>query len=81
MRGELSDVWSESWREIWLPLMDREDVPEDVYCELYDEFRGAARRLSPEEAAALALDDAIQLREAFDDALAIAGIAVDLARR
>jgi hypothetical protein len=64
-----------------LPLIDREEVPKDIFCELYDEFGRASRKLSPEEAAALAIDDAIQLREAFDDALAIAGIDVDLARR
>ena len=64
-----------------MPLIDREEVPEDIFCELYDEFGRAARKLSPEEAAALAMDDAVQLREAFDDALAIAGIDVDLARR
>jgi hypothetical protein len=81
MRGEFIDVWSESWREIWLPLIDQEEVPEDIFCELYDQFGSAARQPSPEEAAALAINDAVQLREAFDDALAIAHIDVDLARR
>ena len=27
MRGEFIGVWSETWREIWLPLGDHEDVP------------------------------------------------------
>jgi hypothetical protein len=35
MRGELIGVLSETWREIWLPLIDHEGVPEDIFCELY----------------------------------------------
>ena len=35
MRGEFIGVWSETWREIWLPLIDHEGVPEDIFCELY----------------------------------------------
>jgi hypothetical protein len=34
MRGEFIGVWSEPWREIRLPLIDHEDVPEDIFCEL-----------------------------------------------
>lgn len=34
MRGEFIGVWSESWREIWLPLIDHEGVPEDILCAL-----------------------------------------------
>lgn len=34
MRGEFIGVWSESWREIWLPLTGRDGVPEDFFCEL-----------------------------------------------
>ena len=32
MRGEFLGVWSETWRGIWLPLIDYEDVPEDIFC-------------------------------------------------
>jgi hypothetical protein len=35
MRGEFIGVWSETWRTIWLPLIDHEGVPEDIFCELY----------------------------------------------
>ena len=43
MRGELIGVWAETWREIWLPLIERpladddddEGLPEDIFCELY----------------------------------------------
>jgi hypothetical protein len=30
MRGEFMGVWPDAWREIWLPLIDNEDVPEDT---------------------------------------------------
>lgn len=26
MRGEFIGVWSETWREIWLPLVDHADT-------------------------------------------------------
>lgn len=38
MRGELIGVWSEAWREIWLPLIEQPDVPKDIFCELYREL-------------------------------------------
>ena len=41
MRGEFIGVWSETWREIWLPLIDHEDVAEDIFCELYRELARA----------------------------------------
>lgn len=41
MRGEIVGVWSETWREIWLPLIDHEGVPEDIFCELYRELAKA----------------------------------------
>ena len=50
MRGELIGVWSETWREIWLPLIeqplaeDDEGLPEDIFCELY---RALEPALSP----------------------------------
>ena len=37
MRGEFIGVWSETWREIWLPLIDHEGVPEDIFCERFGE--------------------------------------------
>lgn len=37
-------MWSDSWPEIWLPLVDDEEVPEDIFCELY---RDLAQALSP----------------------------------
>lgn len=81
MRGEFFCVWSETWREIWLPLIDQENVPDDIFCELYRELVAALKGPSADDAEALAINDAIQLREAFDRALVIAAIEVDLARR
>lgn len=71
MRGEFIAVWSETWREIWQPLIERplgdedEGVPEDVFCELY---RALAPALSPApslEAIADVIDNPIQSRAAF----------------
>ncbi len=50
MNGEFIDVWSELWREIWLPLIDEplgenaEGVPEDIFCELYRVLAGDPKR-------------------------------------
>ena len=49
MRGEFLGVWSETWREIWLPLVEQplgetdEGVPEDVLCDLYRELAKALK--------------------------------------
>ncbi len=71
MRGEFIGVWSETWREIWQPLIDQtlgdegDGVPEDVFCELY---RALAPSLSPQpslEAVADIIDNPTQSLEAF----------------
>jgi hypothetical protein len=79
MRGEFNSVWSETWREIWLPLVDHEDVPEDIFCELYRELAPVLRDLVSEDALAVPINDAIQLREAFERAIVLAGIDIALA--
>lgn len=72
MRGEFVGVWSETWREIWLPLIDQplgedgEAAPEDIFCELY---RALAPSLSPRpsvEDLADIIDNPTQSREAFE---------------
>lgn len=66
MRGEFIGVWSDTWREIWLPLIDDGDAPEDIFCELYREVSPAlAARPSVEDLADI-IDDPIQSREAFE---------------
>lgn len=43
MRGEFLGVWSETWREIWQPLIEHDGVPEDIFCELYRELAQALK--------------------------------------
>ena len=74
MRGEFIAVWAETWREIWTPLFDQEGVPADIFSELYRELAVALKAPSAEDAVALVINDAIQLREAFERALVLAGI-------
>ena len=72
MRGELIGVWAETWREIWLPLIeqplaeDDEGLREDIFCDLY---RALAPALSPRpsvESLAEIIDNPEQSREAFE---------------
>lgn len=66
MRGEFIGVWSETWREIWLPLIDQEEVPEDIFCELYRELVPALKIRPSVEDLADIIDDPTQSREAFE---------------
>jgi hypothetical protein len=65
MRGEFIGVWSETWREIWLPLIDHDGVPEDIFCELYRELARALKDKPSVEALADIIDNPVQSREAF----------------
>jgi len=66
MRGEFIGVWSETWREIWAPLIDLENVPADIFCELYREL-AHARKVQPSvEDLADIVDNPVQSREAFE---------------
>lgn len=66
MRGELIGVWSETWREIWLPLIDHVGVPEDIFCELYRELAPALKKPPSVEALADIIDNPVQSREVFE---------------
>lgn len=70
MRSEFMGVWSETWREIWTPLLDQENVPEetypDVFCELYRQLAPALKVRPSIEALATIIDDPAQSREAFE---------------
>jgi hypothetical protein len=81
MRGEFIGVWSETVREIWKPLIEQEGVPDDIFSELYRELAVAVKEPAADGAVALAINDAIQLREAFDRTLGLARIEIALARR
>lgn len=65
MRGEFIGVWSDTWREIWLPLIDHEDVPRDIFCELYRALAPALKKPPSVEALADIIDNPLQSREAF----------------
>jgi hypothetical protein len=67
MRGEFIAVWSETWREIWLPLTDHEGVPDDIFCELYRELAPALKERPSVEALADIIDNPVQSREAFEN--------------
>ncbi len=66
MRGEFLGVWSETWREIWAPLIEQEDVPEDIFCELYRELASALKARPSIEDLADIIDNPTQGREAFE---------------
>lgn len=72
MRGEFIGVWSETWREIWLPLIDQplgddRGVPDDIFCELYRELSKALKTKPSIEELADIIDDRVQSREAFEN--------------
>jgi hypothetical protein len=69
MSGEFIHVRSETWREMWLSLIDQDGVSDDIFCVPFREIELALRKSLGEEAANLAICDLIQLREAFDRAL------------
>lgn len=76
MRGEFIGVWSETWREIWLPLIDQPidendaGLPEDIFCDLYRELAKALAIPLSVEALADVIDNPAQSREAFEHARA-----------
>ena len=51
-------MWSETWREIWLPLIDHEGVPEGIFWELY-------RAPAPAQARRIAASRGIDMRTAI----------------
>lgn len=70
MRGELIGVWSETWREVWVPLIDAplasDGVPDDIFCELYREIAKALKTPPSIEALADIIDSPAQSRDAFE---------------
>lgn len=66
MRGEFLGVWAETWREIWTPLFDQENVPEDVFCELYRVLAPTLKAPPSVEELADIIDNPAQSREAFE---------------
>ena len=72
MRGELIGVWAETWREIWIPLIepplaeDDEGLPEDIFCELYRALDPALSPRPSVEDLAEIIGNPVQSREAFE---------------
>ena len=66
MRGEFIGVWSETWREIWAPLIDQENIPDDIFCELYRELAPTLKTRPSVEDLADIIDDPAQSRETFE---------------
>jgi hypothetical protein len=66
VRGELIGVWPETLREIWLPLIEPEGVPEDIFCELYRALAPSLRNQPSVEALADIIDNPSQSRVAFE---------------
>jgi len=65
MRGELLQVWSASWREIWSKLARSQAAPNDLFCELYRELARALKSQPTIERLAEIVDDPIHARSAF----------------
>ncbi len=72
MHSEFVAVWSEMWKEVWLPLINQplregeDNVPEDIFCELYREAAKALNAQPSIEALADIIDDPVESREAFE---------------
>lgn len=77
MRGEFLGVWKETYREIWTPLLAHEDVPDDVYSQLYRELAASLPDPSGDYALQLVLSDAMLLREAFEMVPVLAAVEIE----
>lgn len=69
MRGEFVNVWMETHREIWTPIVEEEGVSEDIYCELYRDLTKALKLRPSIQDLADILDSPLQSREAFENAV------------
>jgi hypothetical protein len=58
-------VWSETWQSIWLPLIDGDDVHEDIFCELFRVIAKSLKAVPSIEDLANVVDSPVQSRDAF----------------
>ncbi len=66
MQGRFLSLWSETWEEIWSPLLDREEIKNDIFCELFRALAPALKSdLTVEELADI-IDDPNQCRDVFE---------------
>lgn len=66
MRGDFTGIWSETWGEIWLPLVQSAAAPPDLFCELYRELAMAFVEQPSIETLADIIDDPKQSWEALE---------------
>lgn len=66
MRGEFLNVWEDTFREIWRPLVEHDSVSQDIFCELYRELAKALRLQPSIQDLAATIDDPFQSRAAFE---------------
>lgn len=67
MRSELRSVWSETWHDIWVPIIEDEGVPRDIFCELFRELAPSLKlTLSVEELADI-IDSPQQSMDSFKE--------------
>lgn len=71
MRGEFIGVWTETYREIWTPLISLDNVQEDIFCELYRELAPVLKVSPSVEALADTIDNPQQSRQAFETATSL----------
>lgn len=65
MRGQILQVWSASWGEIWSKLARSQVAPDDLFCELYRELARALTVQPTIEELADIVDSPAQARIAF----------------
>lgn len=70
MRGEFIAVWSETWRDIWVPLTDSDDIEDDIFSELYRELAKALKKHVSLEQLAEMFDSPNQSQIAFQKTVA-----------
>lgn len=66
MRGEFIAVWPEMRWDVWEELDSVDDVPADLYCELYRDLVDSLKRKPTVEELADIVDNQTQSREAFE---------------
>ena len=81
MTGEVRSAWADTWERIWAPLAGADEVPVDIFCELYREINPYLASSSDERAVAALLEDDNQLRECFRKAQVLAGLEADDTQR
>jgi hypothetical protein len=70
MGSRFQDAWQFIWAEVWLPLEQVEDAPQDIYTDLYVEMVKAFRKAPQARDFATLANDAALARKALETAVA-----------